>query len=139
MKKYIKSFIHRGLIFGGFGPIVVGIVYSIISLSIDNFSLTATEVLLAIISMYFIAFIQAGASIFNQIESWGITKSLLCHLSTIYFAYVLCYIINSWIPFDWKVILIFTMIFIIAYLLIWLIVYLSVKVATKKINKSLNK
>ncbi len=138
MKKQIKTFIQRGLLFGGFGPIIAGIVYFIISLSVDNFILTGSEVLLAIISTYILAFVQAGASIFNQIEGWGIAKSLLCHLSTIYIAYVLCYIINSWIPFDWVVILIFTAIFVVTYLVIWLIVYLSVKTTSKEINKTLN-
>ncbi len=100
MNKYVKSFLQRGLAFGGFGPIVAGIVYVCIQNSIPNFSLTGSEVCLAIISTYLLTFLQAGASVFNQIEHWGIAKSMLCNFSTIYVAYVLCYVLNSWIPFE---------------------------------------
>jgi hypothetical protein len=31
MNRYVKSFLHRGLIFGGFGPIICGIIFFIIS------------------------------------------------------------------------------------------------------------
>ena len=39
MNKYLKIFLHRGLIFGGFGPIVVGIVYFILGQTLEGFSL----------------------------------------------------------------------------------------------------
>jgi len=138
MKKYIKEFLLRGMMFGGFGPIILGIVYLVLSYTIDDFSLNGIEVFTAIISVYLLAFIHAGASIFNQIEGWGIAKSLLYHLSTLYIAYSLCYIINSWIPFEWIVLLIFTLIFLAVYFVVWFIVYFCVKTTSKKFNKSLN-
>ena len=139
MNKYVKSFLQRGLAFGGFGPIIAGIIYLILSFSIDNFTLSGVEVFVAIISTYILGFVHAGASIFNQIENWGIAKSLLCHLGLLYISYLLCYIINSWIPFEWAVIGIFTLIFVIAYLAIWLIVYMCVKLTSEKFNKKLSK
>ena len=138
MKKYIKEFLLRGMMFGGFGPIILGIVYLVLSYTIDDFSLNGIEVFTAIISVYLLAFIHAGASIFNQIEGWGIAKSLLNHLSTLYIAYSLCYIINSWIPFEWTVLLIFTLVFLAVYFVVWFIVYFCVKATSKKFNKSLN-
>ena len=138
MKKYIKEFLLRGMMFGGFGPIILGIVYLVLSYTIDDFSLNGIEVFTAIISVYLLAFIHAGASIFNQIEGWGIAKSLLYHLSTLYIAYSLCYIINSWIPFEWTVLLIFTLVFLAVYFVVWFIVYFCVKATSKKFNKSLN-
>ena len=137
MSKYVKEFFHRGLIFGGFGPIILGIIYLIISKTVESFSLSAEEVLLGIVSIYILAFIQAGASVFNQIEEWPIPKSLLFHFLTIYLAYVLCYILNSWIPFVPEVLLIFTAIFVVGYFAIWIIVYMCVKAASKKMNKKL--
>ena len=137
MNKYLKQFFLRGLMFGGFGPIIAGIVYFCISLSIDNFSLSGTAVFIGIISTYILAFIHAGVSVFNQIEEWPIAKSLLLHLGTLYIAYILCYILNSWIPFDPVVLLIFTGIFIAAYLIIWAIVYFSTKAISKKFNSKL--
>lgn len=137
MNKYVKEFFHRGLIFGGFGPIILGIIYVIISKIENNFSLSATEVFIAIISIYLLAFLQAGATVFNQIEHWPLPKSLLCHFSTLYCAYISCYLLNTWIPFKKEVILIFTGIFIVVYFVIWGIVVVSVKAASKKMNKKL--
>lgn len=138
MNKYLKSFLHRGFIFGGFGPIVAGIVYAILSKTVEGFYLEGTEVLLAILSTYLLAFLQAGATVFNQIEDWSLPKSLLCHFSTLYIAYSVCYISNSWIPFVPEVLLIFSLIFVAVYFIIWIIVYLSVKATSKKINSKLN-
>lgn len=137
MNKYVKSFLHRGLIFGGFGPIVCGIVFLVLSLTINDFSLSGTEIFLAIVSTYLLAFVQAGTSIFNQIEEWSVAKSLLCHFATLYLAYSLCYIANSWIPFDLRVIMIFTAIFVALYFVIWITVFLCIKAASRKLNSKL--
>lgn len=138
MKKYLKAFFYRGLMFGGFGPITAGIIYLIIEKTTANFSLTGKEVCLAVISTYLLAFLQAGASVFNQIDEWSLPKSLLCHFATLYVAYVSCYLINTWIPFRSEVVLIFTAIFVVLYFLIWGIVYFSIKSTCKKFNKKLN-
>lgn len=137
MNKYVKEFLHRGLVFAGFGPIILGIIIFIVSKTTDNLVLNAGEVLVGIVSTYLLAFVHAGASVFNQIEHWGIGKSLLCHLSTLYVAYSLCYLINTWIPFEPKVLLIFTAVFMGIYFVIWGIVYLSVKATSKSFNAKL--
>lgn len=137
MNKYLKSFLHRGLIFGGFGPIVAGVVYLSLSLSIDNFTLDGIEMFTAIFSTYILAFLHAGASIFNQIESWPIAKSLFFHFGTLYISYALCYLINRWIPFDAVAFLIFTLVFVAIYLVIWLSVFIAVKCISKKFNNRL--
>lgn len=138
MNQYVKKFFHRGLMFGGFGPIIAGIVYLIVSVTLSNFTLSGMQVCLAIVSTYLLAFLQAGASVFNQIEEWPLAKSLLCHLVTVYVAYVSCYLLNTWIPFEPMVLVIFTAIFLAAYFVIWGIVYFTVKAAEKKLNKSLH-
>ena len=137
MKKYLKSFLLRGLIFAGLGPIIGGIVFLILGNTIKDFSLTGYQVFIAIISTYILAFVQAGASVFNQIEEWPITKSLFCHFASIYTVYIVCYLVNTWIPFEPIAILIFTVIFVVCYFVIWLTVYLSVKATTKKLNSRL--
>ena len=137
MNKYVKEFFHRGLMFSGFGPIILGIVYFILSKTINNFTLSGGEVLSGIISTYLLAFVQAGATVFNQIENWGISKSLLCHLLILYVAYSLCYVANTWIPFEPKVLLIFTVIFMAFYFIVWGIVYSIVKTTSKNLNAKL--
>ena len=137
MNKYVKEFFHRGLVFSGFGPIIFGIIIFIVSKTTDNLVLSGGEVLTGIVSTYRLAFAHAGASVFNQIEHWSIGKSLLCHLLTLYVAYSLCYVVNTWIPFDPKVLLIFTIVFLTIYFVVWGIVYLSIKATSKNCNAKL--
>ena len=137
MNKHLKKFLHRGLIFGGFGPIVLGIVFFCIELSGTQLHLSGCEVMLAVLSTYVLAFVQAGASIFNQMEEWPITKSLLCHFSLLFVVYSLTYVLNSWIPFEPIVLLIFCLVFILVYFATWLTVYFSVRIHTKKLNRRL--
>ena len=137
MNKYVKEFLHIGLIFGGFGPVVVGIVYAILWATLPDITITGAQMCVAIISSYLLAFVHAGASVFNRIESWSVPKSLLWHLLTLYVAYVTCYLVNTWIPFNALVILIFTGIFVVTYFVVWLTVFLCVKSAQKKMNARL--
>ena len=137
MNKYLKEFLHRGVIFAGFGPIVLGIVFFILSKKLNDFHVGGAQILLGIVSTYLLAFVQAGASVFNRIEHWPITKSLFCHFALLYAAYVFCYTLNSWIPFEWSVIAIFTAIFVVIYFVVWFVVYFAVKATSKKLNSTL--
>ncbi len=137
MNKYLKEFLHRGLMFAGFGPIIVGIIFAILGATLENFGIGGSEILLAIVSTYLLAFLHAGASVFNQIEHWSIARSLACHFSTLYVAYTLTYTLNTWIPFEPIALLIFTGIFVAVYALVWLVVVISLKSAEKKLNKKL--
>lgn len=123
--------------FGGFGPIVAGIVYLSLGLTLDDFSLSGTEVFTAIISTYLLAFVHAGASVFNQIEEWSVARSLFFHFFSLYILYILCYVINSWIPFKPVVILIFTLAFAVAYFVIWLTVFLCTRGLSRSLNSRL--
>ena len=133
----VRDFFFRGLMFGGFGPVIAGIVYLILHLTLQDLTLTGLQVFTVIVSTYLLAFVHAGASVFNQIESWPLAKSTLCHFGLLYIAYVLCYVINSWIPFEPLVLGIFTAIFAVGYAVIWLAVYVSIRVTVKRLNRSL--
>ena len=137
MNKYVKEFFHRGLMFGGFGPIIVGIILLAVNLSGEAVTLTAKDYLISTVSIYLLAFIHAGASVFNQIEHWSLPKSVFFHFSSLYIVYSLCYIINSWIPFEPKVLLIFTAVFVGIYFAVWGIVYVSVRGTSRKLNEKL--
>ncbi|MBQ9744107.1 MAG: DUF3021 domain-containing protein [Clostridia bacterium] len=139
MNKYFKIYLHRGAIFGGFGPIIAGIVYLILDLTGVESMITGRQMLLVIISTYILAFIHAGSSVFNQIEHWPIAKSILFHFTSLYLAYTVCYLMNSWIPFSLTVFLIYTVVFILAYGIIWLTVVLTTKKINTKLNEGLNK
>lgn len=137
MNKYLKEFLHRGLIFSGFGPVVLGIILFIVSKTVDDFSISGEQILLGIASTYILAFVQAGATVFNQIEHWSTPKSLFCHFGMLYAVYVMCYVLNSWIPFEWGVIGVFTAIFVAVFFTVWFTVYFIVKATSKKLNAKL--
>jgi len=138
MNLYVKEFLKRGLIFSGLGPVIAGIVYLCIEKTGVDLKLTGFNVFLAIITTYIIAFVQAGSSVFNQIDSWSKAKSLLLQMTSIYVVYMGGYLINNWIPFKIEVIIIFTCIFVALYLSIWLTVYFINKNVSKKLNAKLN-
>lgn len=137
MNKYVKDFFLRGMIFGGAGPIILAIIYWILSLTVQDFSIGGGEACMAIVSIYLLAFVHAGASVFNQIEEWGIGKSLLVHFLTLFVAYSGCYLLNTWIPFEPMVLLIFAAIFVVAYFAVWLTVYFILRATRNKLNQQL--
>ena len=137
MKKYLLTFLHRGAIFGGLGPIICGIVFMFIDMSDTELMLSGSDILIAIVSTYLLAFIQAGASVFNQIEDWQLAKSTLVHFSLLFITYSTVYILNSWIPFEPLILLIFFVLFAAIYFVTWLTVCLCVKAHTKKLNARL--
>ena len=137
MKKYLKEFILRGLMFSGFGPVILAIIYFIVAKAVPDTVFSGEEILCGTISVYLLAFVHAGASVFNQIEEWGINKSVACHFGALYVAYSVCYLINSWIPFDIKVFAAFTGIFIAVYAVVWTIVYICVRRSGRRLNKLL--
>lgn len=137
MNKYVKNYLQRGIAFGGFGPIVAGLMFWILQLAGVEVVLSGAQVLIAIVSTYVLAFVQAGASVFNQIEEWPLAKSMGLHFLSLYIVYVGCYLVNRWIPFAWQVIAVFTGIFVLVYLAIWLTVYFVIKSVSKKLNKNI--
>jgi len=137
MNRYFKEFLHRGLMFGGFGPIILGVIYAVLERTAEGFSLGGGETLVAILSIYALAFIQAGATVFKEVESWSLIKATFFHFTLLYAAYVTCYLINSWIPFDARVILLFTVIFVAGFFAVWAAVYVSVKLISRRLNSKL--
>lgn len=137
MNIYLKKFLQRGSIFAGFGPIIMGMIYAVLEYTVNDFSVNGPQICLGIVSTYILAFIQAGASVFNQIDEWSLPRCTLCHFSALYLAYVACYILNTWLPLKIEIILWFTLIFIAVYLVIWLSVFFSVKYVSKKMNEKL--
>lgn len=132
--KYVKEFMVRGLAFGALGPLVFGIVLMILGFCNVEIKLQGWEILLGIVSTYLLAFIQAGASVFEQIEEWSDFKSALIHMATIYVIYLAAYLVNNWIPFNWIVIAIFSGAVVATFLIIWLICYLVNRNYKKQLN-----
>ena len=137
MNQYVKVFLQRGIAFGGFGPIVTGLVLACIQWSGVDVLLTGSDVLIAVLSTYVLAFVQAGSSVFNQVENWSIAKGMGIHFLSLYIVYVSCYLVNRWIPLKWEIVLLFTLVFVAIYLAVWLTVYLIVRKTSRKLNQNI--
>ena len=94
MKKYAVEFVKRGLLFSVFGPIVMGIVFWIIELTGVDLNLSGGQTLLAIVTVSVLAFVQAGSTVFHQMETWSPLKSALLQLLSIYVVYIATYLLK---------------------------------------------
>lgn len=136
-KHYWKEFLLRGAVFGGLGCIVVAAVYLIVGLVNTQMAIGGVDFFCATVSGYLLAFVVAGASVFYQIESWGLAKATLLHLLLLYAAYLSAYLLNQWLPRDWASVGIFTGVFVLGYLVIWAAVLVSVTATARKLNKKI--
>ncbi len=123
--------------FGGFGPIILGVIYFVLQYSIEGFSLNGWQVFVAIISTYLLAFIQSGASVLNQIDTRFPLLMTGAHLSVLYASTLGAYLINSWLPFRAEALGIFTAVFVIGYAAVWLTVCITIKTVSRRLNGKL--
>ena len=136
MNKHVKEFLLRGLIFGGFGPILTAIVFFILQLCLkDGVVVNGFDLFLAILSTYVIAFVHAGTSVFHQIDTWSPLKGATMQLACLYAVYTIAYLVNWWIPFQLTVLLIYTAGFVATYGAIWATVFFIAKRECDKLNK----
>ena len=141
MKKFWKEFLFRGLICASGGPIVLAIIYGILGATGTVEAFSSREVCIGILTITLLAFIAAGMTAIYQIEQLPLPIMILLHGGALYIAYILTYLINSWLHNSLVPILIFTGIFIAGYALIWLVIYCVEKakaeVLTRKLKEKL--
>lgn len=138
MKKFLKEFMLRGLIFAAGGPLVLAIIYGILGATGAVVSFSPREVCLGILTITLLAFIAAGMTAIYQMEQLPLPTMILLHGGALYIAYILTYLINGWLANQLMPILVFTGIFVVGYALIWLIIYCIEKKKTAKLNKLLS-
>lgn len=137
MKKFWIEFSRRGLLSAAGGPLIVAIVYACLGANGVMDSLSPNEACLGILSSILLAFITAGSGAVYTLEKLPVLSAALLQAVILYTDYILIYLINGWLPQQWKPILGFTIIFVIGYTLIWLIIYCTVKAKTSRINAKL--
>ena len=137
MKKYVLDFFRRGLIAGGFGPIVLAIFYLILQKNAAVETLTVNQVCIGIFSLSALAFIAGGMNVIYQIERLPLMVAILIHGSVLYISYWGTYLINGWLEWGVTPILAFSGIFVFGYLAVWAIIYSIIKRNTEKLNKIL--
>lgn len=139
MKKYVKEFLHRGLLCMGFGPLVLAIVFAILSLCGVVQTLAVSEMVLGIFTITIMAFVAAGVSVVYKIEELPLLYAILIHGVTLYVDYLAIYLVNGWLKDGVTPLIVFTVVFVLGFLLTWSIVYLFIRKDIKKINRKIIK
>ena len=123
MKTFLKEFLFRGLVCAAGGPLVLAIVYGILSATGVTEALSTYEVCTGILSITLLAFTAAGMTAIYQMEQLPLPIMILLHGGALYIGYIFTYLLNGWLQNSLIPILVFTGIFIVGYALIWLIIY----------------
>ena len=137
MKKTALEFVRRGLVAGGFGPVILAVLYIILERSGEIVSLTASQVCIGIFSLYALAFIAGGMNVVYQIERLPLMAAISIHGGVLYIGYLITYLVNGWLELGKTPIMVFTAIFIAGYLAIWAVIYHITRRNTRRLNEML--
>lgn len=137
MRKTALKFVRRGLVAGGFGPVILAVLYIIIERSGEIVSLTASQVCTGIFSLYALAFIAGGMNVVYQIERLPLMAAISIHGGVLYIGYLITYLVNGWLELGKTPIMVFTAIFIAGYLAIWAVIYHITRRNTRRLNEML--
>ena len=137
MRKTALEFVRRGLVAGGFGPVILAVLYIIIERSGEIVSLTASQVCTGIFSLYALAFIAGGMNVVYQIERLPLMAAISIHGGVLYIGYLITYLVNGWLELGKTPITVFTAIFIAGYLAIWAVIYHITRRNTRRLNEML--
>jgi len=135
-KDFLREFFHRGLLSCAGGPVILAIIYAVMSATGAVLTLTTKEAATAILSITLMAFIAAGITVVYTLEQLPIAIAALIHGGVLYLDYLMIYLLNGWVPAAG--IGMFTLFFVIGYLLIWAIIYLSIRRKTSVLNRKIN-
>ena len=139
MKNNVKDFIFRGFFAGGFGPLVLAVLYLILQKNNLVQTLTVKEMSKGIFSLYILAFIAGGMNVIYQIERLPLMTAILIHGGVLYVSYLWTYLFNGWLEWGMMPILVFSGIFVLGYVIVWVIIYSVNKKRTDKLNQMLDK
>lgn len=137
MRKTALEFVRRGLVAGGFGPVILAVLYIILERSGEIVSLTASQVCTGIFSLYALAFIAGGMNVVYQIERLPLMAAISIHGGVLYIGYLITYLVNGWLELGKAPIMVFTAIFIAGYLAIWAVIYHITRRNTRRLNEML--
>lgn len=138
MRKYVKEFCGRGLMWGAWGgPVILAIVWLCLKKAGVVTVLTVDEAVLGIFSTAVMGFLAAGLSVVYKIESIPITFAGLINCVVLYLDYLGFYLLNGWLALNkvW----IFTLIFVFGFVVIWLAIYIPIRIKVDKMNQKLNR
>ncbi len=137
MRKYVKEFCCRGLMWGAWGgPVILAVVWMCLHKAGVIENLTVNEAVLGIFTTAVMGFLAAGVSVVYAIESLPKAFAGLIQGVVLYADYLGFYLLNGWISAN--KIWIFTIIFVVGFLVIWLFIYIPIRIKVSRMNKMLN-
>ena len=137
MKKYVRQFCIRGLMWAWGGPVIMAIVWLALQGANVITNISVNQAVLGIFTMTVMAFIAAGISIVYQIETLPKSFAGLIQAAVLYVDYLGFYLINGWIPVN--KIWFFTLIFVACFAIIWFSIFFTTKLKVDKMNKAMSK
>jgi hypothetical protein len=137
MKQFIKTFLHRGALFCGVGPVIAAIVYIFLYANGVVETVAVGTYIREIFTSTLMAFVAAGISAVYTVEKLAFPLAGLIQGSVLLLDYLSIYLINGWLKPSPTAIIIFVVIFVAGFSAIWLIIYKSVQTQIKRINKDI--
>lgn len=137
MKRIAQEFIRRGLVSCGFGPLLLAVLYLILQHQEAVQTLSVDEVAIGIFSITALAFIAGGMNVIYQMERLPLMAAILVHGVVLYASYLVTYLVNDWLAWGVRPIMVFTGIFVFGYLAVWAIIYSVTRRNTEKVNQHL--
>ena len=137
MKKFVKDFCVRGMMFAWGGPVIMAVVWLCLKASGVLSELSVGQAALGIFSTTLMAFVAAGISVVYQMENLPKPFAGLIQASVLYIDYLGIYLLNGWVPVN--KIGVFTLIFVGAFVLIWSSIYIPIRVKVAKMNKMMRR
>ena len=137
MKKFIKEFCVRGMMFAWGGPVIMAVVWLCLKASGVLSELSVGQAALGIFSTTLMAFVAAGISVVYQMENLPKPFAGLIQASVLYIDYLGIYLLNGWVPVN--KIGVFTLIFVGGFVLIWSSIYVPIRVKVAKMNKMMRR
>ena len=136
MKKFLKQFCLRGMMYAWGGPVISAVVWLCLEAAGAESVLPVRRVVVAILSTTFMAFIASGISVVYQMENLPKPVAALIQAAVLYVNYLGIYLLNGGVPAG--EIGRFTIIFVIIFAVIWFLTYLPIRIKVNKMNRMLD-
>ena len=137
MKQFMKTFIHRGALFCGLGPVIAAVVYIFLSANGTVTAIAVSTYIREIFTATLMAFIAAGISAIYTVEKLALPLAGLIQGAVLLLDYLSIYLLNGWLKPSLMTIVIFISIFIAVFGAIWMIVYLCIQRQIKRLNENI--
>ena len=137
MKQFMKTFIHRGALFCGLGPVIAAVVYIFLSANGAVTTIAVSTYIREIFTATLMAFIAAGISAVYTVEKLALPLAGLIQGAVLLLDYLSIYLLNGWLKPSLTTIVIFISIFVAVFGAIWMIVYLCIQRQIKRLNENI--